>query len=523
MIPAWKRLGLKLQNSDQSSEVHVPKNQDSQHDESPRERVDVKQSPSQTTVHPIESKKSQLGKRKHEQDPAETNKKSKISEHPNNDKPAIQEAPSPAVHVEESAAVSKPKGDSNYRKKKNQRNGKHAAADASLRVPNTKVKGSKALPRTPSLSPGIGSTLLASTETDYHEPPRPQNSSSSPPPARTDRRKSVTFTPDTKKVDGNSASNLFKKWVQEQKTTEEFTEAEVAQFEAPPKVHPANDVPPSDNKDAKKAKKSKKSASTSDSTPASTEAKGAPAATETIPAITTTNPKKDPSIYLNYLETYHTDRPNWKFNKAKQNDVLANALNIFRIPESHSAALIAYVQGLQGAGVIQRLREQCITALDEIEAAGGTDSDMDDPAARKAAQDEALKTHLSKQRKRRRLDRDVENLVGHPHGENYVRRMKKGRAEALLKALGMAMPAPAPAKALPERVGAVVDQKPARKRNRRTEDVSSDESSDSSSSEESSEEESSSDSESDEDSGSDASATSSDSDSESDSSSSDED
>jgi hypothetical protein len=64
-------------------------------------------------------------------------------------------------------------------------------------------------------------------------------------PSKADRRKSVTFTPDTKTSDGNSASNLFKKWVAEQKGSgADFTQAEVSQFTEPPKVHIANSNPP---------------------------------------------------------------------------------------------------------------------------------------------------------------------------------------------------------------------------------------------------------------------------------------
>ncbi|PVH95896.1 hypothetical protein DM02DRAFT_617568 [Periconia macrospinosa] len=503
--PAWKRLGLKLQNGDQSTQEHAPQNHQHQHDEVSRERGGAVQSPSHVSLDPIDLKKSQLGKRKHEHEPAEKNKKSKTSKHQSVEQDTIQKSPPATGHANnpvnpEPVSNARPKGDANYRKKKNQRNGRNATTEAhsDSRSLKPKVKDSALKrPRTPSLSPDPG--LLASTETDFHQGQLPQNSSSSPPPPRPDRRKSVTFTPDTKTVDGNSASNLFKKWVQDQKATEEFTEAEVAQFAPPPKVHPANGIPPTETKDTKKAKKAKKS--TAQSTPTISEAKGV---TTEPKAPAAANKKKDPSRYLDYLTAYHTDRSNWKFNKAIQNDVLSNALNIFRIPEEHSEALIAYVQGLQGAGVIQRLKQQCATAIEEIEAAG-TDSDMDDPKDRKAAQEQALKEQLTKQRKRRRLDRDIDNALGHPYSEGYIRRLKKGRAQALLKALNIAAPAPAPALAPSPRTNGEMNQKPTRKRKQRLEDISSDESTDSSSSEESSESESDSDSDSDSDSATDSS------------------
>lgn len=212
-------------------------------------------------------------------------------------------------------------------------------------------------------------------------------------------------------------------------------------------------------------------------------------------AAPTKGKKKDPSRYLNYLAQYHQDRNNWKFNKAIQNDVLENSLNVFRIPEQHSEALLEYVRGLQGAGVIQRLRERCIKAIGELDEEEKKAGKMDDPEVRKAAKEEALEERLSKERKRRRVEADIENFNGHPDNEAYVRRLKRGRAQALLSALDMAAPAPAP-----QQVRAAVAQPSevtrastlnVRKRKKRT-DVSSDESSDSSSSDESSSDESSS-------------------------------
>ncbi|CAI6334199.1 unnamed protein product [Periconia digitata] len=485
-IPAWKRLGLKLQDSDQSAEHHSSAKQDNQPNGSSRDQAKVVQSPAQSSNHPADINNSHLGKRKHEHEPAETNKKSKNSKHQTVDSSLTRNVTPPAVQVDKPespkpASDARPKGDSNYRKKKPKRGGgQRASNDASSLAPvHSKVNGTKSsgpILRTPSLSPGYGTTLLASTETDHYETPMPQSTSTSPPPSRADRRKSVTFTPDTKTVDGNSAANLFKKWVKEQKTAG-VSETEISQFVPPPKIHPANDLPSPETKNVKKSKKAKKAAATSTAADGDVNETAAEA-----PASAAANPKKDPSRYLDYLTAYHTDRPNWKFNKAKQNDVLNNALNIFRIPEDYSDALIAYVQGLQGAGVIQRLKQQCTTAIEEIEAAGTEDSDMDDPKDRQAAQDEALKDHLTKQRKRRRLDRDVENMVGHPYTEGYIRRLKKNRAQALVKALNIAEPAPAPA---PARANVGANQKVARNKKRRS-DISSDESSDSSSSEKSS-------------------------------------
>jgi hypothetical protein len=110
---------------------------------------------------------------------------------------------------------------------------------------------------------------------------------------------------------------------------------------------------------------------------------------------------------------------------------------------------------------------------------------------REAIKEAALQERISKERKRRQTDGDVENLEGHPYPEGYVRRLKRSRAEALCRALDIAMPPTTnPQKGLRSAqlegssAGAsAVAENNARRRKRRTE-VSSDESSDSSSSEE---------------------------------------
>ncbi|KAJ4350352.1 uncharacterized protein N0V89_008973 [Didymosphaeria variabile] len=485
-VPAWKRLGLKLKNFPKEPETNhqTVETQSSlssvQHDSELQEDRNFGQA-SQDQV--------KLGKRKHHSDAADVEGASvKKSKHDWADLSATGDAAAapeaelnsmrPAASEASPADQAQPKGDPNYRKKKGgdlnyrkkkekeprllvQKSSKvNAAHEQSLAPPKAA--------RTPSLSPGRtdsaanGSTLLPSTEIESLAPPSwatPQrqqstksNSSSLSPP-KTDRRKSVTFTPDTKASDGNSASNYFKQWVAEQKGSDaDFTPAEVAQFAKPPEVHIANSNPSS-----------------------------------TLPLkATTTGKKKDPSRYLNYLAQYYQDRANWKFNKATQNDVLENSLNIFRIPEEYSDALLEYVRGLKGAGVIDRLRERCMKTIDEVneeESKAGMDE-------REAMKEDALQERLSTERKRRRTDGDIENMADHQYPEGYVRRLKRSRAEALCRALNIAMPvATTPqnglrnAKQGSSEDTSIVAQNNARKRKRRT-DVSSDESSDSSSSEE---------------------------------------
>lgn len=72
------------------------------------------------------------------------------------------------------------------------------------------------------------------------------------------------------------------------------------------------------------------------------------------------------TAYLEYLQQFHTDKAGWKFNKSKQNDVLKNILNTYRIPSNYNEALVAYIHGLQGQGARNRLRDQAQQLLSEL-------------------------------------------------------------------------------------------------------------------------------------------------------------
>lgn len=283
------------------------------------------------------------------------------------------------------------------------------------------------------------------------------------------RRKSVTFTPDTKTSDGNSAQELFKTWVAQQKgPSAEFTADEIAQFVPPPNLHPANDLPSpepiskSSKKNLKKAKKveiakkadeaetaksesevnSKASQLDEDVDSTEEQAKASKAelkAAKKSQRVTeaSSNEKKDPVPYLLYLDRYHKSRESWKFNKATQTDVLKNALNVFRIPSEYSTALREYITGLKGAAARDRLSEAAKTTLKELgdpepaeEKGEDEDTPMDGSADRQAAHDSALRTRLKKEKKRRRDEADEK-----------LRALKRRRAEEILQALAAGAPA----------------------------------------------------------------------------------
>lgn len=563
-VPAWKRLGLKLahfpdgnQSGDPVSGLDVPQSPEQRRELSgPRESNDDIRRAAATP--PENVNLPSLGKRKTLDAPAEDDrhafKKSKRGEevsHGTAEDSLIapsQEGTGPSDSILPTPSTSdKPKGDSNYRKKKTK--GPRAPPKEKAALKHGSPNAQSAPARSPSPAEvnfaDDGTTLLPSTEIDFlaSDPAATTKRSKKTSrdtikdiatsldctPPQTDRRKSVTFTPDTKTADGNSASNLFKKWVLDQKGADaDFSAAEVAQFAPPPGVHPANGIPTSQGltaKEEKEARKSEKKSKKKQKEISSTEPKGdegaekQPERTKSSAAAgksatesnqetpnTSSKPtpkgkKKDPSVYRSYLSQYHNDRANWKFNKAKQNDVLDNALNIFRIPDEYLEALLEYTKGLKGANIVERLTKRCNTTLTELdEEEKKIMSTMDDAQVREAAKQEALDERLFKEKKRRQLDGDIESLSSHPYSEGFIRRLKRHRAEALLGALNLAapirpVPAPPPRRGVGQKVvfddlGPSIAPKPVRKRKSRT-DISSDSSSsDSSSSSESDSEDS---------------------------------
>lgn len=550
-IPAWKRLGLALKNEAQSG-VTAPDSTTPQSDLQHQTPYDAHNASHGDVLAPTEptvnGKPSNLGKRKHQHDEADedgkTTKKGKQSDIETHlpDVPVITEATNADVQTtgpEPSLERAQPKGDPNYRKKKakptksKRRNHEEPSAELALREKEAHSDRPALSPDT--AVPGKGRrTLLASTE--IHEqalapattPQRLRGASkesskdASGSPTAIDRRKSVTFTPDTKRVDGSSGQDLFKKWVAEQKGSSiNFSEESFSSQPLPENKEVAAN--PSSGKKEKKSEAlpAKTKGAAKEASTQSLQKQEPSSSTPTAPAAATPNPaknkKKDPSIYTSYLTQYHTDRDNWKFNKAKQNDVIDNALNIFRIPDEYTEALLEYVQGLKGAGVVERLKGKCETLLAELEKEDAKDTNMGDSEERQALHDEALKTRLVKEQKRRKVDGDVEALAGHANSEGYIRRLRRSRGEALLKALGRAAPILPPTNptAINPMAKNLAPGRTSRKRKRRGGDDSSSESSSDSSSDDETSSEEESDSEDDSGSGSDSSASSSDSDGES--------
>ncbi|KAI9769251.1 MAG: hypothetical protein M1840_004380 [Geoglossum simile] len=164
------------------------------------------------------------------------------------------------------------------------------------------------------------------------------NTRTSLPIPQTRKRKSVTFTPETKVEDGDSVRQLFKAWVTEQKAEDPSSQAEnfVKAFES--------GVPHS--KPAKEAKM-----------------RGAKEKWQRIDSQAGIQLRTPPTVNVTplhsaivYLLDHYQPGSNWKFNKAKQSYLLKHLFDFSKVPADYDEALRGYIVGLQGQGVRARAR-----------------------------------------------------------------------------------------------------------------------------------------------------------------------
>lgn len=190
-------------------------------------------------------------------------------------------------------------------------------------------------------------------------------------------RKSVSFTPDTKKEDTFSAQTLIANWEAAEEAFEALTKELTEQPASPSKPAKEPEV-----KKEKKEKKQKKPKASSEST---------------VDEAVGSTSKETPN-YVKYLEQFTNDKTNWKFNKNRQNDLFKNLFDVDRIPSNHNSSLIQYVSSTQGQAR-QRIAEQAEEVLKAIWVRENEDADLmslDTPEARRAAYFEALATSIQR-------------------------------------------------------------------------------------------------------------------------------
>lgn len=165
--------------------------------------------------------------------------------------------------------------------------------------------------------------------------------------------------------------------------------------------------------------------------------------------------------YISYLQQFHSAREEWHFNKGRQTALLKNIFNVFRVPEEHDDALIAYLMGLQGQAARERLTETANDILKSTKDVVDSD-DMMSETTHKEARDAALKKHLKEAKGRLRDDAAKKDSTS---DDRLLLLRKRARADVILKGLGTGQPSMASKLATPSE-----NDEPAakKKRTRRT-------------------------------------------------------
>ncbi|KAI9663776.1 MAG: hypothetical protein M1821_007266 [Bathelium mastoideum] len=227
------------------------------------------------------------------------------------------------------------------------------------------------------------------------------------------RRKSVAFTPDTKKEDGNSNQKLYGNLVASQADREVLHNdgvagsSDVAHVNGQIEAEDSNTrTKVAERKAKKRQKRDEKQVSQPPDTP-----------------------------YVNYLQQFHTARDRWKFNKHQQNQLLKHIFNLHRVPEVHDPAIKAYITGLRGLSIRKRLRETALGALDPHLAAteeGSIDEQtMDDLQRHQRAKEKMLQERLRDHDRRRET-----GLPATAATDTRMQELKQRRAQVVLSALG---------------------------------------------------------------------------------------
>jgi hypothetical protein len=215
----------------------------------------------------------------------------------------------------------------------------------------------------------------------YYSLADPEGSNKEVRPVRTSRdksgsrRKSVTFTADTKVEDGFSAQQLFADW----------SAGDNREFESENHNQPAPTVQLT-RKERKKSKQQQKAVPEPERSHQPSDSSSESGSVKQVPE------------FLRYLEQYDNDRDHWKFNKNHQKELFKHIFNVYRVPVEYDEAVVAYVTGLQGAAAQQRLLDEAegvLKGLLEQQRRINDIEGMDSRASRKAVYEAALEREIA--------------------------------------------------------------------------------------------------------------------------------
>ena len=248
------------------------------------------------------------------------------------------------------------------------------------------------------------------------------------------KRKSVSFTPETKTGDGDSVKQIYKSWLAIQRASDPTFRAEAAgealRFVQPPQLS-LNDA----DKILPKSSDSLKAALQKQSTKPKAKIKAKVKSTAPSEGQIHIHPA------LAYLTTHYTSPTTWKFSKKREVYLLKHLFSLTEVPSSYNPALQNYLGGLKSTGARKRTRDEAleIVKADEelefsrTEGKEGFENEMENPERKKEYYDQALQ-HLKRQLKDGERVREQEEEDLDP--ELRRRYVKRKRAEVVLWSLG---------------------------------------------------------------------------------------
>lgn len=235
------------------------------------------------------------------------------------------------------------------------------------------------------------------------------------------RKKSVTFTPETKVEDGDSIKQLFNAWKAEQEyqdnlsapvfQTPKYSEVEEnidplldekerrvkrvktlkqGKHEANELTAAANPAKPKERKDKRKKETSQSDVKQTENNPRPAKKPKSKKKGKPSHAKPSENPTPAEKPFLAYLKQYTNSRSTWKFNKNHQSHLLRHIFDLETIPSSYAYYVYEYIKGLQGTGVRTRLRDAALA-----EKVRDQEADMECDAQRKREYDEAMREYVA--------------------------------------------------------------------------------------------------------------------------------
>jgi len=270
---------------------------------------------------------------------------------------------------------------------------------------------------------------------------------SSPPPSTPApaKRKSVSFTPETKASDGQSSKDLYAQWLATQKAEDPAfsppkAQAALRSITPAPAALPEGDPLASINggKTPKRAKAKKKKKEKASHQPDNT----SPSSKQDHPAQSPIHPA------LIYLTAFTTSPSTWKFSKNHQTHLLKHLFSLSDIPPSYTTPLKAYIAGLKGAAARARVRERALQIRADEEMwfsdllAADTDASAKEKKRRREAYEDAWRREGERvaDAEEQKVEREAEKKrwlykgVAMSDWERNV--AKRRRAEELIWALG---------------------------------------------------------------------------------------